>query len=199
MRVALLLFMLCVGLVVYALQVDGLLLTDVVVFSLALCGISLVILGLAVLRRAKAVRTKRLTPDTWVLVDGSNVMHWNDNQPQLATVRGVVRALTERGYNPGVVFDANAGYKLMGRFTGEHEFARLLGLPQDQIFVVPKGTQADPYLLDFAQELKACIVTNDRFRDWADAHPEVHEPGHLIRGGFRDGNLWLDDRAKTPS
>ena len=35
-------------------------------------------------------------------------------------------------------------------------------------------------------------VTNDRFRDWADVHPEVREPGHLIRGGYRDGVLWLD-------
>jgi len=35
-------------------------------------------------------------------------------------------------------------------------------------------------------------VTNDRYRDWAEAHPEIKEPGHLIKGGYRDGKVWLD-------
>lgn len=37
----------------------------------------------------------------------------------------------------------------------------------------------------------ARIVTNDRYRDWAEAHPEIATPGHLIRGGWREGKLWL--------
>ena len=32
-----------------------------------------------------------------------------------------------------------------------------------------------------------------RYRDWAEAHPEVTTPGQVIRGGFRGGALWLDD------
>ena len=27
---------------------------------------------------------------------------------------------------------------------------------------------------------------------WAEAHPEVDQPGRLVRGGFRDGVVWLD-------
>lgn len=61
-----------------------------------------------------------------------------------------------------------------------------------QIVVVPKGTQADSHILTAARGLGARIVTNDRFRDWADMFPEVHDKGHLIRGGYRDGVLWLD-------
>ena len=34
-------------------------------------------------------------------------------------------------------------------------------------------------------------MTNDRYRDWTEAHPEVAEPGHLIRGGMQDGKVWL--------
>ena len=37
----------------------------------------------------------------------------------------------------------------------------------------------------------ARIVSNDRFRDWEDRHPEVRDPGRLIPGGYRDGVLWL--------
>ena len=43
--------------------------------------------------------------------------------------------------------------------------------------------------------MDAPIVTNDRYRDWAGEYPEIAEPGRLIRGGYRDGVLWLDDIA----
>jgi hypothetical protein len=80
----------------------------------------------------------------------------------------------------------------------ELEFAMLLDLPESQIFVVPKGTQADPYLLDAARGFEARIVTRDRFRDWAEAHPEVKERGFLIRGGYRDsGEFWLEEAAPS--
>ncbi len=127
-----------------------------------------------------------------VLVDGSNVLHWKDDTPQIATVRQVVDRLTDQGFSPGVVFDANAGYKIGDRYRDDAAMAAYLGLPEDRVLVVPKGTPADPVLLATARDLGAPIVTNDRFRDWAETHPEVREPGHLIRGGYADGKLWLD-------
>ncbi len=130
----------------------------------------------------------------WILVDGSNVMHWQDSTPQLAAVQRVVEDLKARGFAPGVVFDANAGWKLSGKYLRESDFARMLCLPQDQLLVVPKGTQADPWLLATARDFKARVVTNDRFRDWVADYPEVAEPGFLIRGEIREGKVWL----KTP-
>ena len=131
-----------------------------------------------------------------ILVDGSNVMHWKDDRPQIIPVQLVIAELKRRGFTPGVVFDANAGYKLSGRYMNEREFAYLLDLPESQVFVVPKGTQADPYLLDAARGFSARVVTLDRFRDWAEAHPEVKEPGFLIRGGYRNsGEFWLAEAA----
>lgn len=118
-------------------------------------------------------------------------MHWLDDKPQLAPLVQVVRSLQSHGYKPGVVFDANAGHKLVGRYLNESDLATMLALPRSQVLVVPKGTQADPYLLDSAHQFGARIVTNDRFRDWAEAHPRVLEPDFLIRGGMRDGKLWL--------
>lgn len=137
-------------------------------------------------RQARPARTERA-----ILVDGSNVIHWQDNAPALEPLRQVVEELQLQGLKPGVVFDANVGYKLTGRYLGERDLARLLSLPQHQIFVVPKGTQADPYLLDTARHLKAQIVTNDRYRDWVADYPEITEPRALIQGGMRDGRVWL--------
>lgn len=134
-------------------------------------------------------------PEYWMLVDGSNVMHWQDKAPSLHPVREVVEKLTGLGYVPGIVFDANAGWKLQGRYLHDGELARLLGVEDRQVLVVPKGTQADPYLLETAREFEAKIVTNDRYRDWAEQHPEVLKPGFLIKGGMRDGTVWLQKVA----
>ena len=127
-----------------------------------------------------------------MLVDGSNVMHWQDGGPNLTPVKRVVERLANLGYVPGVVFDANAGWKLKGRYIHDGEFSRLVGIEKRQVLVVEKGTQADPFLLQTAREFGARIVTNDRYRDWAEKHPEVRQQGFLIRGGMRDDKLWLE-------
>ena len=150
---------------------------------------SLVLLGLSYSRSGQPRRG-----DNWIVLDGSNVMHWKDGEPRVQTVLEVVIHLKDLGYTPGVVFDANAGYLLFGSYKHDRAFGKLLGLPEDQVMVVPKGTPADPFLLAAARDLDARIVTNDRYRDWAEDYPEVHTRGHLIRGNFRGGKLWLDLR-----
>jgi len=128
----------------------------------------------------------------YIVIDGSNVMHWADSTPKIETVREVVNHLIQLGFAPGVVFDANAGYLVAGTYLHHQDFARMLGLPTDQVLVVHKGEPADIAILQAAAGMSARVVTNDRYRDWADQHPEVLEPGHLVRGGYRKGRLWLD-------
>jgi hypothetical protein len=164
--------------------------TDQTVFLL-LIATALVAVFLILWTRRRSARAARSFDESWVLVDGSNVMHWQDRTPSLDPVKAVVMQLAAQGHVPGVVFNANAGWKLMGRYLHDGEFARLLGVESRQVLVVPKGTQADPFLLQTAREFGARIVTNDRYRDWAEAHPEVLAPGFLIRGGMRDGTVWL--------
>ena len=160
---------------------------------------ALVGLFLALRARARRGRAVPAAAQKWVVVDGSNVMHWKDGTTRIETAREVVDRLTALGYAPGVVFDANAGYLVAGKYRHDRAFGRLLGLPEDRVMVVPKGTPADTFLLTAARDLGARVVTNDRFRDWADAHPEVREPGHLIRGEYRAGKLWLDiSEAERP-
>lgn len=141
----------------------------------------------------------RLVEEDWVLIDGSNVMHWQDNTPRLETVRTVVDQVRDLGYVPGVVFDANAGWKLAGRYLHDEDFARLLGIETRQVLVVAKGTQADPFLLQTAREFGARIVTNDRFRDWSEAHPEVQTPGFLIHGAAVEGAIRLKGLKPRPA
>ncbi|WP_128516072.1 NYN domain-containing protein [Tabrizicola thermarum] len=152
---------------------------------------ALIAVFLILWKKRRGAKADAASDESWVLVDGSNVMHWRDNLPDLDTVRQVVQVLSDDGWVPGVVFDANAGWKLFGRYLHDGDFARLLGLEKRQVLVVEKGTQADGFLLRTAREFGARIVTSDRFRDWAEAHPEVKDPGFLIRGGMRDGRVWL--------
>lgn len=126
-----------------------------------------------------------------IVVDGSNVLYWKDNTPKVDTLRDALAALRAEGYDPGVVFDANAGYLLTGRYLHHDALGRMFALSDENVIVVPKGTQADPLILAAARDLAAPILTNDRYRDWADTHPEVRTPGHLIRGGYRDGRLTI--------
>jgi len=127
----------------------------------------------------------------WIIVDGSNVMHWNDSKPDLSTLRQVLAALKRAGLRPGVVFDANVGYKIAGRFMDDRALSRALGLPVNQVMVAPKGTPADPLILQAARDSKTRVVTNDQFRDWADDYPDVLTADRLTGGGFKHGKLWL--------
>lgn len=157
---------------------------------------ALILLVRAPKRRSRKSRAPKRRvaagPRRSIVVDGSNIMHWKDETPRLDTLREVVRSLAEQGYQPGVIFDANAGYKLAGRYMDDRPLARALGLPPDRVLVVPKGEPADPVILTAARDLGAVVLSNDRFRDWAADFPEVVQPGHLRRGGYRDGMLWLE-------
>ena len=180
-------------------------LADLILLA-APCAVASLILLLGANRRrgrqdSGNVRPRR--PPFWrrdkkyVIVDGSNVMHWNNGTPQLQTLRDVVRHLKKQGFTPGVVFDANAGHILTGKYQHHSAMAQLLDLPEDRVMVVDKGTPADPTILAAAKELNARIVTNDRYRDWAGDHPEIAIPGHLIRGSYAAGKLWLDLETAT--
>jgi len=156
----------------------------------------LILIGAALLR----VEPRAAAAPRWVIVDGSNVMYWKDDSPQIETVREVLDHLAALGFSPGIVFDANAGHLLAGRYLHHAAFAGLLGLAEDRVMVVNRGTPADATILAAARDLGAQIVSNDRYQDWRDQHPEVDRPGALIRGGFEDGALWLalDDAVQRP-
>ena len=136
-------------------------------------------------------KPRRTEEPNYIILDGSNIMHWKDGTPQLEPLHAVIRHLKSKGFSPGVVFDANAGHILTGRYQHHAGMGKMLGLPEERVMVVDKGNPADPTILAAARDLGARIVTNDRYRDWVGAHPEIQTPGHLIRGGYQDGKLTL--------
>lgn len=189
MIVPLLLVILSAGGLVAALILPSL--SDPVLLLAVPCGLaSLILLW-------HAYRNRQKNRPTYIVLDGSNIMHWKDGKPQVETVRGVVAYLKAQGFSPGVVFDANAGHLLFGKYLHHGAMGRQIGLAEDRVMVVNKGTPADPTILAAARDLGARIVTNDRYADWSATHPEVRETGHLVRGGYREGRLWLDLGAST--
>ena len=178
-----------------ALDVSGLLAAvmalpvEWVVASLGAIVLVLVLLA-RILRRLRAA----LVPaGPTILVDGSNVIHWAGETPSLEPLRALLAELQGQGHRPGVVFDANVGYKIGTRYMRDADMARLLDLAERHVIVVPRGTQADEYLLRAAREMGAKVVTNDRYRDWEDRFPEVRQPNFLVRVGYRGGAIWLNE------
>lgn len=170
---------------------------------LAMIGLYLIVFVLVLIFRARRSTVEppvveQQPPKAYILIDGSNVMHWDQNEPKLQPVIDVIRLLHQRGYTAGVMFDANAGYLLSREFMRERDFALILQLPSDQILVVNKGVPADLDLLKAARKYDAKIVTNDRFRDWAKDFSEVRTRGHLVHGGYHKGKLWLDFDGSRP-
>lgn len=176
----------------------GFLLVCLALFLLLMFGLSRLLKALIALAfRPKA--SKRAPdpsePSDTVIVDGSNVMYWKDGKPRLDVVIEVLAKLYSAGLSPGVMFDANAGYLVSEAYMHDAAFARKLGVPKANVLVVPKGTPADATILKAARDMRGRVVSNDRFRDWAEEFPEVEEEGFLIKGGYAKGAVWLQDVA----
>lgn len=178
-----LLFMSVIGIAVSQSRADA---ADLLLLAGPSALASLLLLIVAFVRRTPRQRSGAL------IIDGSNVMYWRDGVPKIETVAEVLQHLIALGFKPGVIFDANAGYLFADGYRGDRAIGKILGLPLDRVMVVPKGTPADPYILQAARDMKARIISNDRFRDWQGDFPEIATPGHLIKGDFRQGQLKLD-------
>jgi len=104
------------------------------------------------------------------LVDGSNVAHSTEGEkPRLRNIDLVTEKLLEEGYEPIVVSDA----ALRHQIDEDRRYEELID--QGKVRQAPAGTDADYFILSFARELDAAIVSNDRFRDRLDAFPDARD------------------------
>jgi hypothetical protein len=123
-----------------------------------------------------------------VLVDGSNVAHSSEGeQPSLADIVAVCDKLRGEGYEPVVVVDAALRHQIDNRAGYE----RLVD--EGHIRQAPAGTDADYFILSFARELDASIVSNDRFRDRQKVFPEASR--RLIRYMVVKGEVDFERRT----
>ena len=155
--------------------------------SSVLASLVVVLLGAIWLWRRQATpRGGRRGAGPTILVDGSNVMHWNGEASSLVLAR-VVAALRARGERPHVYFDANAGYKLGKGYLGPAALGAMIGLPAQRVTVADRGTPADPLLLAHAARSRLRVLSNDRFRDWRVQFPQAARKGAIVRGDWRGG------------
>jgi hypothetical protein len=123
------------------------------------------------------------------IVDGSNVAHSTEgDQPHLGNIQLIREKLEEDGYRPVIVVDA----ALRHRIDDSRQFEQLV--EEGRIHQAPAGTDADYFILSFARELDAAIVSNDRFRDREKGFPDVLD--RVIRYMIVDGEVVLERRGK---
>lgn len=103
-----------------------------------------------------------------VLVDGSNVAHVTEGAvARLANIRLVQEKLREEGFEPIIVADA----ALRHQIDETHAYEAMI--ESGSVQQAPAGTDADWFILNFARELGAPVLSNDRFRDRIAHFPEV--------------------------
>ena len=122
------------------------------------------------------------------LVDGSNVAPSSGEEARLENLKIVVRKLRKEGYEAIVVADAALRHQIDDKEGYERR------VEEGKIRQAPAGTDADYFLLAFARELDAVIVSNDLFRDRADAFPEARE--RMIRYMILEQEVVFERRNK---
>ena len=123
------------------------------------------------------------------IVDGSNVAHSSEGpQALLENIRLVYEKLQEEGYEPVVVADA----ALRHQIDQPEEFEAWV--EEGKIRQAPAGTDADYFILAFARELDAAVVSNDRFKDRIQAFPEARD--QVIRYMIVSGEVVFERRTK---
>jgi hypothetical protein len=123
-----------------------------------------------------------------VIVDGSNVAHSSEGEKAaLENIRIIRDKLIEEGYEPVVLADA----ALRHQIDDGEGFEALV--EAGTIKQAPAGTDADYFILSFARELDANIVSNDRFKDRVEAFPEVKK--RVIRYMIVNGEVVFERRT----
>ena len=126
------------------------------------------------------------------LVDGSNVAHSTEGEKaRLRNIELVVAKVEEEGLEPIVVADAALRHQIDE--TEKYE-ARI---DAGEIRQAPAGTDADWFILSFARELDAYIVSNDRFRDRQESFPDARD--RMIRYMIVEDEVVFEKRNRRRS
>ena len=117
-----------------------------------------------------------------VVIDGANVAYEERSaggKPKLSNLLKVRRELEERDFEAIIIVDASLKYDI----DDQEQLEQLIR--SQEVRQVPAGTDADYFIIQFADQLDARVVTNDRYRDYAEQYPWVTErrmPYMIVKG-----------------
>jgi hypothetical protein len=121
------------------------------------------------------------------IVDGSNVAHSTEGgSARLENIILMRDKLVEKGLEPVLVVDAALRHQI-DDMEGYEKLVNDGALKQ-----APAGTDADYFILSFARELGARIVSNDRFRDRMPEFKDVSR--RFIRYMIVEGEVVFEQR-----
>ena len=117
-----------------------------------------------------------------VVIDGANVAYEERSaggKPKFSNLLKVRRELEEKGFEAVILVDASLKYDI----DDQEQLENLIR--SQQVRQVPAGTDADFFIIQFADQLDALIVTNDRYKDYAHQYPWIPErrlPYMIVKG-----------------
>ena len=136
-------------------------------------------------RRPRSVKSESRR----VLIDAANVAHATEGgRARLQNILLVQQKLRAEGFEPAIVADAALRHQIDERKA----YAKMID--DGVVHQAPAGTDADYFILSFAREMDARILTNDRFRDRAGEFSAERE--RIIRFMIMNDEVVLELRGR---
>jgi hypothetical protein len=117
-----------------------------------------------------------------IVIDGANVAYEERSaggKPKLSNLLRVRGELEERGFEAIILVDASLKYDI----DDQSQLETLI--QSQQVRQVPAGTDADFFIIQFAEQFNALVVTNDRYKDYVEQYPWITErrmPYMIVKG-----------------
>jgi hypothetical protein len=117
-----------------------------------------------------------------VIIDGANVAYEERSaggKPKLSNLLRVRGELEARGFEAVILVDASLKYDI----DDQSQLETLIR--SQQVRQVPAGTDADYFIIQFADQFNARVVTNDRYKDYLDQYPWITDrrlPYMIVEG-----------------
>jgi len=124
------------------------------------------------------------------VVDGANValaIKTDDSKAKLSNIQLLANKLDSLGIKSYVIL---CDKSLQHRINDKNEYFEYV--KNNEIIETPAGTQADPFILQYARKKDAYIITNDRYKDHYDRYGEAWIKEKRISFTIIDNNIFFE-------
>ncbi len=123
------------------------------------------------------------------VIDGTNVCWWGGSC-SLDKVLAIAIELMRKGNDFYCIFDASTPYKLESEYD-KKILNELIRNYKEYFMIVTGSTKADYPILTYADKYNLNIVSNDKYKEYADEFPWLNttHSDRLVKGNLLDGEL----------